>query len=145
MRFAGQLRDGFLLERTEPGERDKLAPLHKVISPEPVLRSGVAELIRATADHYAGSFADVIRTAVPPRHAATEKAEPPDYPAPHLEPVAPHCLTSYPAGDRFLAELATAVHGRRGRCCRQLDPRATGPWGSSRPRPRPCPVGAVPC
>ncbi len=105
VRFAGQLRDGFLLERTEPGERDKLAPLHKVISAEPVLQPAVAELIRATADHYAGSFADVVRTAVPPRHAATEKAEPPDYPEPRLEAVTPRCLTSYPAGDRFLSEL----------------------------------------
>lgn len=105
VRFAGQLRDGFVLQRAEPGERDKLAPLHKVISPEPVLHAGVAELIRATADHYAGSFADVVRTAVPPRHAATERAEPPDYPELHLQAVTPRCLTSYPAGDRFLAEL----------------------------------------
>lgn len=105
LRFAGQLRDGFILERTEPGERDKLSALHKVISPEPVLHPGVTELIRATADHYAGSFADVVRTAVPPRHAATEKADPPSYPAPRLDPVPPRCLTSYPGGDRFLAEL----------------------------------------
>ena len=107
IRFAGQLRDGFVLERCEPGERDKLSPLHKVISPEPVLHPQIAELIRATADHYAGSFADVIRTAVPPRHAATEKAEPIVHPAPLLEPVAPRCLTSYPGGERFLAEAAS--------------------------------------
>jgi len=106
VRFAGQLRDGFILDRTEPGERDKLSPLHKIISDEPVLHPAVAELIRAVADHYAGSFADVVRTAVPPRHAATEKAAPPSYPAPAAEAVEPRCLTSYPGGERFLAELA---------------------------------------
>jgi len=106
VRFAGQLRDGFILERSEPGERDKLSPLHKVVSAEQVLRPSVAEVIRATADHYAGSFADVVRTAVPPRHAATEKADPPDYPAPAREPLEPRCLTSYPGGQRFLTELS---------------------------------------
>ncbi len=74
VRFAGQLRDGFILERVEPGERTDLSPLAKVVSPEPVLSESVTTLVRAVADHYAGGFADVVRAAVPPRHAATEKA-----------------------------------------------------------------------
>lgn len=106
VRFAGQLRDGFVLERTEPGERDKLAPLHKVVSPEPVLHPSITELVRATADHYAGSFSDVVRTALPPRHATTERAEPATHPQPRLEPRVPSCLSAYPGGERFLAEAA---------------------------------------
>ncbi len=51
-----------------------LTPLHKVVSPEPVLTPEIAALIRRVADHYASCFADVLRLAVPPRHAATEKA-----------------------------------------------------------------------
>ena len=74
VRFAGQLRDGFVLERAEPGERTDLALLQRVVSAEPVLTGEVADLVRAVADHYAGSFADVVRTAVPPRHAATSSA-----------------------------------------------------------------------
>ncbi|GAB3769587.1 primosomal protein N' [Microlunatus parietis] len=76
VRFAGKLRDGFILERLDASEHDgTLAPLHKIISAEPVLTPAVARLIRRVADHYAGCFADVLRLAVPPRHAATE-AEP---------------------------------------------------------------------
>ena len=41
-----------------------------------MLTGEVAALVRSVADHYAGTFADVMRLAVPPRHAATEKAEP---------------------------------------------------------------------
>ena len=75
VRFAGRLVDGFLLDRvgsTEHGGR--LAPLHKVVSPEPVLSPEVARLAREVADHYAGSLADVLRLAVPPRHARAEAA-----------------------------------------------------------------------
>jgi len=57
VRFAGQLRDGYLLERCEAGEREKLSPLTKVVSPEPVLSAAVAGLVRDVADHYAGGFA----------------------------------------------------------------------------------------
>ena len=42
--------------------------------PEPVLTPEVAALARAVADRYAGTLADVLRLAVPPRHAAAESA-----------------------------------------------------------------------
>ena len=77
VRFAGTLRDGFILDRlAQTDHKGELAPLHKVISAEPVLTPEVANLIRKVADHYAGTFADVMRLAVPPRHAATEQAQP---------------------------------------------------------------------
>ncbi|GAY11745.1 helicase PriA [Pseudonocardia sp. N23] len=73
VRFAGRLVDGFLLERTEEsGHGGRLAWVEKVVSPEPVLTSEVAALCRAVADRYAGVFADVVRLAVPPRHARAE-------------------------------------------------------------------------
>ncbi len=76
VRFAGKLRDGYILDRVDETDHDgTLAPLHKIISAEPVLTPQVTRLIRRVADHYAGCFADVLRLAVPPRHAATE-AEP---------------------------------------------------------------------
>ncbi|HEY0239079.1 MAG TPA: primosome assembly protein PriA [Friedmanniella sp.] len=75
VRFAGRLRDGFVLERVSTSDSDRvLAPLHKVVSAEPVLTPAGAALVRGVADHYAGTFADVVRLAVPPRHAASEKA-----------------------------------------------------------------------
>ncbi|WP_246186958.1 primosomal protein N' [Microlunatus speluncae] len=86
VRFAGKLRDGFILERVDETDHDgTLAPLHKIISAEPVLTPQVTRLIRRVADHYAGCFADVLRLAVPPRHAATE-AEPRRKPSPPAEP-----------------------------------------------------------
>jgi primosomal protein N' (replication factor Y) (superfamily II helicase) len=75
VRFAGRLRDGFVLERARTSDADRvLAPLHKVVSSEPVLSTAGIALVRAVADHYAGTFSDVVRLAVPPRHAAAEKA-----------------------------------------------------------------------
>ncbi|MEU8272592.1 primosomal protein N', partial [Sphaerisporangium sp. NPDC049002] len=73
VRFAGKLVDGFLLERAESSEHEgKLLGLERVVSPEPVLTPRVAALCRAVADRYAGTMSDVLRLAVPPRHAKVE-------------------------------------------------------------------------
>jgi primosomal protein N' (replication factor Y) (superfamily II helicase) len=81
VRFAGQDVDGFLLERTdETDHRGRLQPLRRVVSAEPVLRPAIADLSARLAERYAGTRSDVLRLAVPPRHATTEKA--PSAPAP---------------------------------------------------------------
>jgi primosomal protein N' (replication factor Y) len=73
VRFAGQLVSGFLLERAESSPHGgKLAYLDKVVSAERVLDPEVARLARAIADRYAGNMCDVLRLAVPPRHARVE-------------------------------------------------------------------------
>ncbi|WP_433184805.1 primosomal protein N' [Actinoallomurus sp. CA-150999] len=73
VRFAGQLVDGFLLERVEESDHDgRLSFVDRVISPEPVLTPEIAALAREVADRYAGTLADVLRLAVPPRHARVE-------------------------------------------------------------------------
>ena len=78
VRFAGQDVGGFLLERAAESSHDgRLARLRKVISPEPVLAPHIATLARAVADRYAGTVADVLRLAVPPRHAAVEREDVP--------------------------------------------------------------------
>jgi primosomal protein N' (replication factor Y) len=75
VRFAGHDVDGFVVERADTtSHTGRLQPLRRLVSPEPVLAPQVAALVRAVADHYAGTTADVLRLAVPPRHAATEKA-----------------------------------------------------------------------
>ncbi|WP_320067936.1 primosomal protein N' [Micromonospora sp. RTGN7] len=107
VRFAGQLVDGWLLERADDsGHTGKLAYLEKVVSPEPVLAPEIAQLARAVADRYAGSLADVLRLAVPPRHARVEKEphEPGEPPAP-LDPPDPGGWGAYPAGPAFLRAL----------------------------------------
>ncbi len=79
VRFAGQLVDAFVLAREDASEHTgALARLQKVVSPEPVLSPEIAELARAVANRYAGTVADVLRLAVPPRHARVEAEPPPE-------------------------------------------------------------------
>jgi primosomal protein N' (replication factor Y) len=108
VRFSGRLVDGFLLERCgHTAHRGRLARLHKVVSPEPVLTPAIATLARSVADRYAGTVGDVLRLAVPPRHARAEKAavvprEPPVPAAPD-----PGGWVDYDGGRAFLSALAT--------------------------------------
>jgi primosomal protein N' (replication factor Y) (superfamily II helicase) len=77
VRFAGRLTGGFLVERAGASEHDgRLAFLERVLSPEPVLTGEIAVLARAVADRFGGTLADVLRLAIPPRHAAVEAAVP---------------------------------------------------------------------
>jgi primosomal protein N' (replication factor Y) len=74
VRFNNRLLSGFLAERAETSEfAGRLAYLEAVVSPEPVLTPEVLGLARAVADRYAGTLSDVLRLAVPPRHARVEK------------------------------------------------------------------------
>ena len=78
VRFGPQDVDGYVLDRAAEPEHDgALVPLRRVVSPEAVLTPEVARLARAVADRYAGTLADVLRLAVPPRHARTEGEVPP--------------------------------------------------------------------
>ena len=106
VRFAGQLVDGYLLARAETSEHQgRLAYLERVVSPEPVLAPQIASLARAVADRYAGTLADVLRLAIPPRHATTER-EPAAGAVPEPHRPAPGSWPGYPAGEAFLAALA---------------------------------------
>ena len=74
VRFAGRQVGGFVLARVaESDHTGQLGYLERVVSPEPVLTTEVFELARAVAARYAGTLADVLRLAVPPRHARVEK------------------------------------------------------------------------
>src|ERR1700761_4109662 len=75
VRFAGQLTGGFVLDRRDSSEHEgKLGYLERVVSPEIVLTPELAGLARAVADRYGGTMADVLRLAIPPRHAAASKS-----------------------------------------------------------------------
>ena len=106
VRFAGRDLDGFVVERREHPEHDgRLADLRRVVSPEPVLTPEVLASARAIADRYAGTLGDVLRLAVPKRHAGAEKAlavatSPPEVPVPEPGPWA-----AYPAGESFLRRV----------------------------------------
>ncbi len=109
VRFAGQLVDGYLLERTQTSDHQgKLARLERVTSPEPVLTPEIFDLARAVADRYAGTLADVLRLAIPPRHATAELQTSQERPAPAAAALRPEpgSWLRYPAGAAFLAGLA---------------------------------------
>ena len=73
VRFAGQLVDGLVLQRLEQTDHEgRLSYLDRAVSGEVVLTDDIAALARAVADRWAGTFADVVRLAVPPRHARVE-------------------------------------------------------------------------
>ena len=108
VRFAGQDLDGFVLERKDAAEHEgRLAPLRKVVSPEPVLVPEVLSAARATADRYAGTLGDVLRLAIPPRHAAAERALATEAPEVGALRDAPErsAWSRYPAGRHYLAHL----------------------------------------
>ena len=73
-RFGPQEVAGYVVERRQTSDHDgRLVPLKRVVSSDPVLSEPVLRLSRAVADRYAGTLADVLRLAVPPRHARVEK------------------------------------------------------------------------
>jgi primosomal protein N' (replication factor Y) (superfamily II helicase) len=115
VRFAGRLTSGFVLERVAASEHGgRLAFLERVVSPEPVLTAEIAGLARAVADRYAGTLADVLRLAIPPRHARAEAGTGPagsSIPGIPQRPE-PGSWERYRAGRSFLAAISD---GRRPR------------------------------
>ncbi|PFG19652.1 primosomal protein N' [Serinibacter salmoneus] len=73
--FSGRQRDGWVLAvraATPQDEVRALAPLKRLVSPVVALTPEIAALARRVADRYAGTLSDVLRLAVPPRHARAE-------------------------------------------------------------------------
>jgi primosomal protein N' (replication factor Y) len=112
LRFSGQLVDGFIVERRDASEHaGKLAFLDRVVSPEPILGPDLHALCRTVADRWAGTLADVLRLAIPPRHAKAEAAEPEPPPlAPG--PVPADAWGEYAAGPSYLAALTAGAAAR---------------------------------
>ncbi|MFI9602264.1 primosomal protein N' [Streptomyces sp. NPDC052043] len=105
-REGGGLIDGYLIERrAESDYAGPLAALAQVVSPEPVLSEELLALARAVADRYAGSVADILQLAVPPRRARAEERP---SPAPLPPPPAPDpgSWARYEQGAAFVRALA---------------------------------------
>ncbi|MEV1290654.1 primosomal protein N' [Pseudonocardia sp. NPDC049635] len=107
VRFAGRMVDGYLLERAgSSGHDGVLAWVDKVVSAEPVLTPQVAGLARAVADRYAGVLADVLRLAVPARHARVESEVPRRRAVPDPSPPGRTGWSAYRRGTALLDALA---------------------------------------
>src|SRR3984957_9254602 len=109
VRCAGQLTDGYVLDRAESSEHQgRLSYLERVVSAEQVLTPEIAGLARAVADRYAGTLADVLRLAIPQRHAATETTKADETAGATGSPARPDPgpWARYPAGPAFLDAVA---------------------------------------
>jgi primosomal protein N' (replication factor Y) len=115
VRFAGKDVGGYLLSRTEQSEHTgRLSPLRRVVSPEPVLSPAIAGLAGDLAARYAGSRSDVLRLAVPPRHATAERADPTPLAVPgdFDDEAAARAWSDHPAASAYLRRLAAGESPR---------------------------------
>lgn len=106
VRFAGQDVDGYVVARvSQTDHTGRLQDLRRVVSPEPVLSAEIAAVVGEVAARYAGARSDVLRLAVPARHATTEKLAstiPPDVVAtPQVS-----AWAAYSGGSEVLSGLA---------------------------------------
>src|ERR1700737_1285898 len=121
VRFHGRLVDAFVLERRSDTDHvGELGWLDRVMSPEPVLTPDVRRLVDAVAARYAGTRADVLRLAMPPRHARVEREVRAAQIPGAMAPVDVTNWGVYQRGERFMAALAegraarAAGHARAG-------------------------------
>lgn len=107
VRLGGRDLTGFLVERVAASEHTGvLQPLRAVVSAEPVLTPPVLALSRAVAERWAGTVADVLRLAVPPRHQATEREVWPQAGARANPAPDPVPWEAVPGGSAFLRRLS---------------------------------------
>ncbi|WP_402465292.1 primosomal protein N' family DNA-binding protein [Isoptericola aurantiacus] len=113
-RFGAQEVSGFVVARTASSDHEgRLVPLKRVVSPDPVLSAEVLALARQVAERYAGTLSDVLRLAVPPRHARVEAEV-----LGSLDPAAP-TAPAQPTGEGF-AGTWTPYRGGDAFCRRVL-------------------------
>jgi primosomal protein N' (replication factor Y) (superfamily II helicase) len=132
VRFSGRLVDGFIIDRVAESDHARLAPIQRVISPVPALTPEVLELARAVADRYAGTLPDVLRAAIPPRHARAETL----LLAKEAEPIALPDVTDlsawsdYAGGAAFARRLAGGERGMRAvwTCAPGVNSSAAADW-----------------
>ncbi|MCZ4079710.1 primosomal protein N' [Rhodococcus sp. H36-A4] len=106
IRFAGRLVDGYVVERVESSDHTgKLRWLDRVVSSERVLTPEISALVTAVAARYAGTRADVLRLAVPPRHAKVEEEPSGDMPVVVAPTIDSSAWSSYIHGEAFLDAL----------------------------------------
>jgi primosomal protein N' (replication factor Y) len=106
-------------------------PLRRVVSAEPVLTPEVRGAGRRVAERYAGTRSDVLRLAVPPRHATAEKEPSPGRRPGRTTGRGAAAWAEHQPGPAFLRHLAA---GGAPRPSGRPPPARTG--RAARPRPR---------
>lgn len=114
VRFSGRLVDAFVVDLVESSEH-RLQPIQRVITDYAVLAPEVLALCRAAADRYAGSLPDLLRAAIPPRHARAETSVRGSEPAPVEIPATDPSAgwADYIGGEALARRLAAGDTGMR--------------------------------
>lgn len=108
VRFAGKEADGLVLARVERSDHEgTLTPVRRVVSSQVVLTPEVTRLCREVADRYAGTLNDVLRLAVPKRHARVERESWAATPRPEVADIGTAGWRSVQGGRAFVDRLAT--------------------------------------
>ncbi|ERF56278.1 primosome assembly protein PriA, partial [Cutibacterium avidum TM16] len=134
VKLAGRLCDGVVMavdHEQEPGV--KLSPVVKLISEQVVSTPDQLRLARKVADHWAGTLDEVLRWAIPTRHATTEAADPPLWPVPSAT-MPSGTLRALTDGRHFLDLVAAGerprVHWRVTPVCGPGDDDGLGDWAN---------------
>jgi len=130
VRFGEQEMRGWIWERGATTTHiGRLSALRRVVSDLPVLPEDSRRLIEAVASRSCGTRSDVVRLAVPARHATTEKAErdkaPLDLPTWEPPSSSEHGWRPYDGGQEFLNRLA---HGEAPRVVWSALPAQSRPY-----------------
>ncbi|MDO4411995.1 primosomal protein N' [Cutibacterium sp.] len=134
VKLAGRLCDGIVVSvdhEQEPGV--KLVPVVKLVSDQVVSTPDQLRLARKVADHWAGTLDEVLRWAIPSRHATTEASHPPPWPAP--SGAMPSGTLRVLSGGRHFLDLVAAgerprVHWRVTPVCGPGDDEGVGDWAN---------------
>lgn len=114
--FAGRNVEGFVLDIASVSGHSELKPVRRVIGNVPVLTPEVRAFCEVLAQRYAGGLADVLRLAIPPRHATVEREvleDPPTAPPLPIDvDTAPAEWAPYVAGEAFIRRLAAGESPR---------------------------------
>lgn len=126
VRFGPQDVDGIILERVASSDHNgRLSPIRRLVSAEVVLSEAVARLARAVADYYGGGLWDVLRLAIPPRHARIEAAPTPEPQEADPEAGGASAWSDYSGGEAFLK------HMQAGNAPRAIWTALPGDWAPS--------------
>lgn len=134
VRFAGRLLNGLVVsvadQTSHPGD---LRPIERVLGPEPVLLPVILDLAEAVAERMAGTVRDVLRAAIPPRHARAESRTIPGAPSLVIEGNRAGIWERYRHGPALLSGLGRSRRSGPVRAC----------WGSAPGGAWPEEVGAL--
>ncbi|MHA2789054.1 primosomal protein N' [Corynebacterium sp. S7] len=122
VRFGGHLVDAFVIERAATSEYEgTLRYIERVISPDVVYPKRIQKLVDSLAERYAGVRSDILRAAIPARHAGAEKTDS-DTPWEKLGTVTEPDLSAWARYENGTSFVDAVLGGKLARAAWQVSP-----------------------